>query len=305
MDRWQAMQVFVRVAEQQSFAAAARQLNLSPPAVTRSVAALEDAIGARLLTRTTRSVKLTEAGQRYVEDCRRILADAAEAEAAAAGSYATPSGTLTVTAPVQFGRLSVLPVVHEYLSRYPAVSVRTLFLDRVVNLMDEGADVAIRIADLPDSSLKAVRVGSVRQVLCAAPDYLERHGVPNIPADLRAHDIIGSTSLASTVEWRFGRKAGMGVTLRPRLICNTIDAALASAIAGQGVARLLSYQVAPAIADGRLVVVLERNEPEPRPVHIVSADGRRGSAKVRAFIDLAVERLRADPRINPRASAVR
>ncbi|WP_238280690.1 LysR family transcriptional regulator, partial [Methylobacterium goesingense] len=194
MDRWQAMRVFVRVAESGGFAGAARQLGMSPPAVTRAVAALEDRIGTRLLTRTTRTVKLTEAGGRYLEDCRRILAEIEEAEAAASGSTVTPSGTLTVTAPVQFGRLYVLPVITEYLARHAAVSARALFLDRVINMIDEGADAGIRIGPLADSGLTAIRVGTVRRVLCAAPDYLDRHGAPATVRDLRDHAVIGSAS---------------------------------------------------------------------------------------------------------------
>jgi DNA-binding transcriptional LysR family regulator len=294
MDRWQAMRIFVRTAECGSLAAAARQLNISPPAVTRTVAALEELIGTRLLARTTRSVKLTEAGARYLEDCRRILADIEEAEAAAAGSYATPAGTLTVTAPVQFGRIYVLPVITEYMSRHPAVVVRTLFVDRMLNMIEESADVGVRIGHLADSGQAAIRVGMVRRILCAAPEYLSRHEAPRTPRDLRDHQVIGSAGLGASPEWRFGREGKTTVTLRPRLICNTIDAALAAAIDGQGIARLLSYQVAPAVAEGRLRIMLAEHEAAPVPIHVVNPEGRRASAKVRAFIDLAVERLRAN-----------
>ncbi|KQP38263.1 LysR family transcriptional regulator [Methylobacterium sp. Leaf104] len=299
MDRWQAMRVFVRVAESGGFAGAARQLHMSPPAVTRAVAALEARIGARLLTRTTRSVRLTEAGGRYLEDCRRILAEIEEADAAAAGSYATPSGTLTVTAPVQFGRLYVLPVITEYLARHAAVSAQALFLDRVVNMIEEGADAGVRIGPLADSGLAAIRVGTVRRVLCAAPDYLDRHGTPATVRDLRGHAVIGSASTGLGADGRFGPGPGGAVALRPRLTCTTIDSVLAAALAGQGIAQLLSYQVAPALAEGRLRLVLDDPEAAAMPVHVVSPEGRRAPAKVRAFIDLAVARLRADPRVNP------
>ncbi|GJE18020.1 LysR family transcriptional regulator [Methylobacterium marchantiae] len=299
MDRWQSMRVFVRVAESGSFAGAARQLHMSPPAVTRAVASLESRIGTRLLTRTTRSLKLTEAGGRYFEDCRRILSEIEEAEAVAAGAYATPTGTLTVTAPVQFGRLYVLPVIVDYLALHSAVGVRALFLDRVINMMDEGADVGIRIGALPDSGLVAIRVGTVRRVLCATPDYLDRHGTPGMMRDLQDHAIIGSMSAGLLGGGRPGGKGRMGVPLRPRLICNTIDAALAAALAGQGIVNLLSYQVAPSVAEGRLKLILDDPDAAPMPVHIVSSEGRRAPAKVRAFIDLAVERLRADPMVNP------
>lgn len=298
MDRLQAMRVFVRVADSGGFAEAARQLHMSPPAATRAVAALEAAIGARLLTRTTRSVKLTEPGSHYVQDCRRILAEIDEAEAAAAGSSARPTGTLTVTASVQFGRIYVLPLVADYLARYPAMSARTLFVDRIVSMLDENADVAVRIAHLPDSALKATRVGSVRRVVCAAPAYLDRHGTPVTPRDLQRHAIIGSTSTAPSAEWRFGTARKTAVTVHPRLTCNTVDAALDAALAGHGLARLLSYQVAPALAGGLLRIVLSDQEEDAMPIHIVSLDGPRAPAKVRAFIDLAVERLRANPMLN-------
>ena len=299
MDRLQGMRVFVRVAESGGFAGAARALGMSPAAVTRAVAALEIAIGARLFIRTTRSVKLTDAGGRYLEDCRRILSEIAEAEAAAAGSTATPTGMLTLTAPVQFGRLYVLPVVTDYLARHPAVSVRALFLDRISNMIEEGIDVGVRIGHLADSGLSAIRVGSVRRVICAAPSYLERHGIPETPRDLREHAVIGAWSPGALPEWRFGPERRIVVAVHPRLTCNTVDAALAAALDGGGIVRLLSYQVAPAVAEGRLRILLSDDEEAPVPIHVVSPEGRRAPAKTRAFVDLAVARLRADPRVNP------
>ncbi|ACS42545.1 MULTISPECIES: LysR family transcriptional regulator [Methylorubrum] len=301
MDRLQGMRVFVRVAESGGFAGAARALSMSPAAVTRAVAALEAVIGARLFIRTTRSVKLTEAGGRYLEDCRRILAEIAEAEAAAAGSTATPTGVLTLTAPVQFGRLYVLPVVTDYLTRHPAVTVRALFLDRIVNLIEEGIDVGVRIGHLADSGLTATRVGSVRRVVCAAPSYLERHGVPETPRDLRDHAVIGASNPGTLPEWRFGPEGRTTVGVHARLVCNTVDAALAAALDGWGIARLLSYQVASAVAEGRLRILLTDDEEAPVPIHVVSPGGRRAPAKTRAFVDLAAARLRADPRVNPAA----
>lgn len=297
MDRLAAMKVFIQVADRGGFAGAARQLNMSPPAVTRAVAALEEAIGTRLLSRTTRSVKLTEAGARYLDDCRRILGDLDEAEAAASGAATTATGLLTVTAPVHFGRIYVLPIITEFLALQPKVNVRALFVDRVLNLLEEGADLGVRIAELKDSGLMAVRVGAVRRVVCAAPDYLARHPPVRTPADLRDHAVIGSTSLAMAPEWRFGQEEAMSVTVRPRLVCSTVDSALAAALAGQGIVRLLSYQVAPAVAEGSLAILLEDYEPRPAPIHIVHVGGRRTPAKVRAFIDLAVDRLRANPMI--------
>lgn len=298
MDRWQAMRIFARVAETGSFAAAGRQLGLSPPAVTRAVAALEEAIGTRLLTRTTRVVRLTEAGGRYVEDCRRILADIAEAEAAAAGAYGTPTGTLAVTASVLFGEIYVLPILTEYLDRHPAVSIRGLFLDRVVNIVEEGIDVAVRIGHLPDSGMAALRVGAVRRVVCGAPDYFARHGVPADPGELARHRIIAPTGATASLDWRFGPGASRSVTVQPRLACNTNAAAIAAAVAGWGITRLLSYQVAGLVAEGRLQRVLADFEEEPLPIHVIHPEGRRAAARVRGFVDLAVERLRADPRLH-------
>ncbi|HJU38730.1 MAG TPA: LysR family transcriptional regulator, partial [Tahibacter sp.] len=201
MDRWHAMRVFAKVVETGGFAPAARALDLSAPAVTRAIAALEATIGTRLLVRTTRTVKLTDAGARYYDDCRRILADIDEAEAAAAGSYATPRGTLTVTASVLFGQLYVLPIVTEFLDRYRAVSAHALFVDRVTNLVDEGIDVAVRIGPLRDSGYRAIRVGAVRRVVCASPAYLERVGAPAAPADLAGHEIVASVAARGSNDW--------------------------------------------------------------------------------------------------------
>jgi DNA-binding transcriptional LysR family regulator len=293
MDRLIAMKVFVAVAETAGFAGAARQLLMSPPAVTRAVAKLEEDIGTRLFVRTTRSVKLTEAGLRYLDDCRRILIEIDEAEAAAAGSYATPTGTLGVTASVRFGELYVLPILTEYLDRHPAVSVRTTFVDRVVNIAEEGIDVAVRIGHLPDSGLHAVPVGSVRRVLCATPAYLKRQGMPESPADLANHQVIASVGAWHSMEWQFGRDSKTSVNIRPRLFCNTNNSAISAALSDWGLTRVLSYQIASEVEEGRLRIVLPEFEEEALPIHLVYAEGRRMSAKVRAFIDLAAERLRA------------
>ncbi len=298
MSRLHAMQVFVRVAETGGFAAAARQLNMSPPAVTRAVAALEDVIGTRLLTRTTRSVKLTEPGARYLEDCRRILADIDEAEAAASGSYTTPTGVLTVTASVLFGNHYIMPILTEFLDANPLVNGRAVFVDRVVNIIDEGVDVAIRIGHLPDSSYSAVRVGSVRRVVCGSPAYFDRHGMPQTPADLVDHRIIASSGSWSSVDWRFGKDEKIGVTVRPRLSCSTYEAIIGAAVQGWGLARPLSYQIGPALEAGTLQTVLSDYEIEPLPVHVVHPEGRRAAAKVRSFVDLVVDRLRANRHIN-------
>ena len=252
MDRFHEMQVFVAVAEEAGFAAAARRLQMSPPAVTRAIAALEDRLGIRLLTRTTRSVRVTDAGERYLEDARRILADVTTADELAAGLEATPKGRLTVTAPVMFGRLYVLPGILDYLHRYPDTDVQAMFLDRVVNLLDEDIDVAVRIGQLPDSSLRATRVGSVRTVVCASPHYLSVFGEPDTPDQLVDHQVIIVAGGSGRVGWRF-RDQSRAVQLSPRLTVTSNSAAVSAAVHGFGITRLLSYQVASEIADGSLV----------------------------------------------------
>ncbi len=292
MDRLQCMKVLVRVSETASFAEAARQLHMSPPAVTRAVAFLEDATGARLFVRSTRSVNLTEAGRRYVDDCKRILAEIDEAEASAGGSHATPSGMLTITAPVQFGQLHIMPVMTEFLDIHKGVTGRVLFFDRIVSLVEEGIDVAIRIGRLQDSDQTAIKVGSVRRVVCGAPSYFERHGEPTTPADLANHATIVNTGSSAPLDWHFAPD-GAAAKLHPRLYCNTVDAAIAAAVTGWGLSRPLSYQVSRYVAAGQLRLTLEDYEEPPLPIHVVHAEGRHVSAKTRAFVDFAVERLRA------------
>jgi DNA-binding transcriptional LysR family regulator len=290
------MRVFVAVAEAQGFAPAARRLAMSPPAVTRAISALEERIGTRLLHRTTRIVRLTEAGNRFLADCKRILGEIEEAEASAAGSHAEPRGQLAVTAPVMFGRMYVAPIVLDFLAHHPRVTARMLFLDRLVDMIDEGLDVAVRIAHLPDSSLHAVRVGSVRRVVCASPDYLAARGTPRTPADLSQHDAIAFSLGASPEQWSFA--SSETVSPPTQLIVNSNDVAIAAAVAGRGIARVLSYQIVPELRAGKLQVVLAEFEPPPLPISLVYAEGRRAAAKVRAFVDFAVERLRADKSLN-------
>jgi DNA-binding transcriptional LysR family regulator len=300
MDRLHLMTVFVAVAETESFAAASRHLGLSRPAVTRAIAALEKRLGVRLFNRTTRFVRATEAGQRYLEDARRIIGEVDAADEAAAGLNAAPRGQLAVTAPVLFGKMFVLPAVVEYLRRYPAMEVSALFLDRVVNLLEEGLDVGIRIGELPDSSMKAIRVGSVRRVLCAAPGYLKKHGVPDKPAALSAHSIIAASGISPTNDWNFrqGAKAN-SVRLSPRLTVSSNDAAIEAALQGFGITRLLSYQIAPQVERGGLKILLKDFEPPPMPIHVVHREGRYASVKIRSFVDLIVERLREDRALSP------
>lgn len=297
MDRFQAMAVFARVADAGGFAGAARQLNMSPPSVTRVISGLEQALGTRLLHRTTRSMMLTEVGERYLEDCRRILAELQQAEAAASGSYLAPVGTLTVSAPVLFGRMHVMPILGAFLERHPKVTGRTLFVDRMTNLVDEGIDVAVRIGHLPDASYAATRVGSMRQVICGAPAYLAQRGMPQHPDELAQHRLISATAAWSAQEWRLGQ---MAVHIEPALYCNTNDAAIAAAVSGFGLTRVPLYQVANDLASGALRVMLEAFEAEPMPIHVVHAERRHAPAKVRQFVDLAVERLRANGCVNGR-----
>jgi DNA-binding transcriptional LysR family regulator len=299
MDSLHLMNVFVAVAEEQSFSAGARRLDLSPPAVTRAVAALEDQLGVKLLNRTTRYVRATESGERYLEDSRRILAEVAVANEAAAGINAEPRGHLAVTAPVLFGQKYVMPGIIDYLQRYPKAQVDAVFLDRVVNLLEEGMDVGVRIGELPDSSMRALNVGSVRLIVCASPDYLERHGFPQQPNEVNAHTIIASSAGNLSRDWRFNHDgASRAVRIHPRLTVTTNDAAITAAKAGFGITRLLSYQVADHLLSGELKTVLENYEPPPLPVHIIHREGRLASTKVRAFIDLMAERLRQDKVLN-------
>jgi DNA-binding transcriptional LysR family regulator len=296
MDRLETMRVFAAVAEAQGFAPAARRLRLSAPAVTRAVAALEDRLGARLLHRTTRVVRLTEAGTHFLADCKRILGELEEAEAAATGSHSELRGPLAITAPLMFGRLHVAPIVLDFLKRHPGVVARTLYLDRVTDLIEEGIDTAVRIGALPDSSLTAIRVGSMRRIICASPRYLRARGTPRAPADLAGHDAVAFGGTTPLREWTFGAEgARQTVTPLVRLEVNSAEVAVAAATAGQGVTRVLYYQAARELRAGKLRVVLAEFEPPALPIHVVHAEGRRVAARVRAFVDFAAKRLRANP----------
>jgi DNA-binding transcriptional LysR family regulator len=299
MDRLHLMTVFVAVAEAESFSAAARRLSMSAPAVTRAVSMLEERLGVRLLTRTTRFVRATEAGLRYLDDARRIILEADQADEAARGLNATPRGRLMLTAPALFGRMFVMPVVIDYLRRYPETTVSAVLLDRVAHLVERGLDVGVRIGRLPDSSLQAIRVGRVRSLLCAAPEYLEQHGVPRSPEDLARHTLVAPTGLSPNQEWKFMRKeTPFALRIQPRLTVTTNDGAIEAASGGLGIARLLSYQVTPLLESGRLQVVLEEYELPALPIHVIHREGRQAAAKVRSFVDMAVERLRADTSLN-------
>jgi len=295
MNRFHEMTVFLAVADAQSFAAAARRLAMSAPTVTRSVAALERRLGALLLVRTTRSLRLTEAGQRYAADCRRILDEVEQADDAAAGVMAAPRGALHITAPALFGELHVMPAVLGYLRAHREVSVRTLLVDRVVNLMDEGVDVAVRIGPLPDSSLTAVAVGQVRRVVCASPEFLREHGVPEDLEALQRRCTITAAMEGRSAQWRFMQDGELHrLSMESQLTVTSFQAAVLAACEGWGLTQVVSYQVARHLQSGALQVVLREFEAPPMPVHVVYPEGRRSSAKVRSFVEFCVEALRRD-----------
>ncbi|MDB5979763.1 MAG: regulatory protein LysR substrate-binding protein [Pseudomonas sp.] len=295
MDRLQEMSIFAAVAEDISFAAVSRRLGLSTATVTRAVAQLELRLGTLLVVRTTRQLRLTEAGLRFAADCRRLLQELQEAEDSAVGIHSSPRGSLTITAPQVFGDLHVTPVMMEYLHQNPAVDIRALLVDRLVPLLDEGVDVAIRIGPLPDSSLTAIPVGQVRRMVCASPSYLAAHGYPEHPDDLRQRTTITAVFAESIADWRF-QVAGEAhnVKMPSRLSVTSFTAAIHAAVDGWGLTQVASYQVRAHLAAGRLVSVLESFELPPQTVHVVYVEGRRGSSKVRSFVDFCVERLRQD-----------
>lgn len=296
MDRLHLMKVFVTVGEEKNFAAAARRLGMSRATITRAIASLEENLSVKLIQRTTRSVRLTDVGGRYLEDVKVILAKIAESEESLADSSKVIQGQLNVTAPVLFGTTYVMPCIAQYLEKFPAMKVSGFFLDRVVNMIDEGMDVAIRIGHLPDSSLKAITVGKVRRVLCASPQYLKERGVPQQPDDLQRHAIVAATNISPTVEWRFvGDKT---VRITPKLTVNGNDAAIRAAVMGIGITRLLSYQIAPYLKSGQLQIVMSNYEEAPWPIQVVHSESRYGSLKVREFIEMLVSQLRQNKDLN-------
>jgi DNA-binding transcriptional LysR family regulator len=290
MDRIDAMQAFVAVADLRGFAPAARKLGLSPSGVTRLVAALEDRLGARLLQRTTRSVTLTDAGARYRERIRRILADVEEAEGSVQDERARPSGRLVVSAPIGFGRLHVSPVMSAYLKRYPQVGGELRLSDRMINLVEDGVDLAVRIGHLPDSSLVARHVGEMRRIVVASSGYLKQRGEPKTPEAIASHQTIQFGATAAAPDWRFVEGSReIRVMTTPRFITNSADAAIQYAEQGGGLTRVMAYQAAEAIKGKRLQIVLAKFELPALPIHIVYPTSRLLSAKVRSFIDLVVE----------------
>ena len=290
MDRIDAMKAFVAVADLQGFAPAARKLGLSPSAVTRLIAALEDRLGARLLQRTTRKVALTDVGARYLERARRILGDVEEAEGSAQDERRRPSGRLVVSAPVGFGRLHVSPVISAYLKRYPEVSAELRLTDRMINLVEDGVDLAVRIGHLADSTLVARHAGEMRRIVVASPGYLRECGEPKTPAAIASHQTIQFGATAGSPDWRFvedGHEVRVACT--PRFITNSADAAIQYAGQDGGLTRVLAYQAADGIKAGRLKIVLAKFEQPALPIHLVYPTSRLLSAKVRAFIDLVIE----------------
>jgi DNA-binding transcriptional LysR family regulator len=294
MDRFNELRVFVAVADHGEMAKAAAVLHASPPSVTRTLAALEERLGIRLFDRTTRSLRLTEPGARFLGDARRVLGDLEAAEQDAAGHAIAAAGTLVVTTSLTFGRAVLQPIVFDFLDRYPRVNVSLLLFDRVVDLVDEGFDLAVRLGTLPDSSLTASKVGEVRRILVASPAYLANRPPPAVPEDLRLHAIISQTALMPNREWRYWRDGKPArIVLPARLEVNDAHACIAAAEEGKGITIALSYMVKEALRDGRLVPVLPLFAPPPIPVHVVSAQRRIVAPKVRAFIDFASPRLKS------------
>lgn len=284
MDRIERIRIFQMVADHSSFAEAARRLRIAPVAATRAVAALERELGVQLLRRTTRSVALTDHGAEYLSRSRRALDDLADAERSIRGEDATPRGMLVVTASVMFGRLHVMPIVTSMLSEYPELSIRLILLDRVVRLAEEGIDVAVRIAHLPDSALRAAPLATVTQVLVASPDYLAQHGNPRTHEELATHEIIAFDSATLNSE---SRRSGTEARLVPRFVTNSVDATIDAAVQGFGIARLFSYHVAQQIAEGRLTLVLPHAGTDPVPVSLVYQASRQPSPNLKAFMAAA------------------
>ncbi len=294
MDRLESMSTLVTVVEAGSLSAASRKLRMPLATVSRKVSELEAHLRTRLVNRTSRRLTLTDAGRSYVAACKRILEEISEAEHAAAGEYSAPRGDLIITAPIVFGRLHVLPIAAEFLKAYAEIDIRIVLADRVVNLQDDHVDLAVRIGELPDSSLVATRVGSIRRVVCASSDYFAERGTPQNPGELSTHDCVTLDGLMSADAWTFmAGKSTISVAIHSRLVVNTAEAAIDAAVAGVGITRVLSYQVADAIRAGTLVPALREFEPTPAPVSLVYAGQGRLPLKLRAFLDFAAPRLKA------------
>jgi len=289
MDRLESMSILVAAVEAGSLSAAGRRLGLPLATVSRKVADLEEHLKTRLLNRSSRKLTLTDAGETYLEACKKILEAVDEAERSAAGEYTAPKGELIISVPILFGRLHVLPVAIEFLAAFPDVDIHMIFSDRVANLFDERIDLAVRIGDLPDSSLLARRIGSITRVVCASPAYFEKYSPPHTPHDLQGHRCVTCEALTSPESWTFGETT---VAITSKLVVSTAQAAVDAAIAGVGVTRVLSYQVADAVEAGSLIVVLREFEPPAWPVNLVYTGGRFQPLKVRSFLDFAAPKLK-------------
>lgn len=294
MDRLESMSILVTAVETGSLSAAARRLGLPLATVSRKVSDLEAYLKTRLLNRSSRQLGLTDAGRSYVAACKRILEDVGEAERAASGEYSAPKGGLIITAPIVFGRLHVLPVAAEFLAAYPDIDIRLVLADHVVNLLEDPIDLALRIGALPDSGLIATRVGAIRRVVCGSPAYFAAHGTPKHPSELATHACVTFEGLMAPDVWTFNTgKSVLPVAIHSRLVVNTAEPAIDAAIAGLGVTRVLSYQIAQVARAGLLSIVLQEFEPSPLPVSLVYAGGRLLPLKLRAFLDFAALRLKS------------
>lgn len=293
MDRFESMTAFVAAVEAGGFSAAARRTRVPLATISRKVSDLETMLGVRLLNRSVGGVSLTESGQSYYPECRRLLDALAEAERAASGEYRAPRGDLTVTAPIAFGRMHLTPIVVAFLRAYSDVGISLRLTDEILHLGDDQIDLAVRISRLPDSSMVATRIGDIRPVICASPAYLADRGTPQHPEDLADHECLSGTRLSVPEAWPFQ----IGKTIRRfpihgRLAVTTSEAAIEAAIAGAGLIRVLCYQVVEAQRQGHLVTVLRGFEPEPTPISLVHASARLVPLKLRAFLDYAVPRLK-------------
>ncbi len=299
MDRLHLMTVYVAVVDNDGFASAARKLHLSPPAVSRAVSELEIRLGVKLLQRTTRHLQITEAGQRYYKDAKNILALSQEADDAVRGENAAPSGLARITASVLFGRLYVMDGIIGYLKQYPDMQVDAIFVDRVVNMLEEAIDVAVRIGELQDSTYKAIKVGQVRRVLCASTQYLQEYGYPKKPEDLTEHRIILARGLNPTNEMKFTKNGkSTSVRVSPFLTVSDNHSAEKAVISGLGITRVLSYQIAESLGNGSLKIILSNYEPAPVPVNVVHREGRYSSTRTKSLIDWMVDYLRKQTSLN-------
>lgn len=293
MDLLDEMGVFIAVAEEGGFAAAARKLVVSAPTITRAIAALEERVGTPLFVRTTRYVRLTDAGEHYLHDCRRILNEIEAAEAQASGAHVNPQGQLVVSSPVFFGQLFVVPLMAQFIDQYPEVRGEVRLLDRSVQMADEGIDIAFRTGEQPDSSHVAIPVGSIHRAVCASPSYLERFGEPRYPNELKEHRIVASMADSRSLHWAFLHKRDrIAIEIKPQLLVTNNEAAIETAVSGWGITRAMSYQINHHVKTGALKPILGAFREPDLPVWMVSQEGRRGAAKQRLFMQFAKDKMK-------------